>query len=264
LLAPGRYADVLLVSDLEKVVIDKVFASGRLVAEGGRLSGPLDAGQLDPSLRHSVRLSRELRASDFEIVAGSNRSEVNAYVLPPRYFSRELGPITRTLPVSAGRVQRDLSRGITKFAIVERYGKAMSVGVSFWQLGFDQGAIAWTVNHDHHNLGIIGSTDEDMAVAANRCAAIEGGYVIVKDGKVLVELPLPIAGLMSDDDPVVVAEKIRRLDKVATELHPAPSLAEHPTDQITFMNLTCDPWKYALTDLGLFNLETQKRMPVVF
>jgi adenine deaminase len=264
LLAPGRYADVLIVSDLEKVVIDRVYAGGRLVAEKGRLTGPLDAGPLDPSLRNTVRLSRELRASDFEILAPPNRGDVQAYVLPPRYFSRELGPITRTLPVSGGRVQRDLPRGITKFAIVERYGKGMSIGVSFWELGFDQGAIAWTVNHDHHNLGVLGATDEDMAVAANRCAAIEGGYVIVKDGKVLAELALPIAGLMSDDDPVAVAERIRRLDKVATELHPAPSLAQHPTDQITFMNLTCDPWKYSLTDLGLFNLQTQERMPVVF
>lgn len=263
-LAPGRYADVLLVSDLEKVVIDRVFANGRLVAEQGRLTRPLDGGPIDPSLRNTVRLSRALRASDFEILAPPNRQDVRAYVLPPRYFSRDLGPITKTLPVSGGRVQRDLPRGITKFAIVERYGKGMSIGVSFWELGFDQGAIAWTVNHDHHNLGVLGATDEDMAVAANRCAAIEGGYVIVKDGKIIAELALPIAGLMSDADPTEVADKIRRLDRIAKEFHPAASLAQHPTDQITFMNLTCDPWKYSLTDLGLFNVETQQRMPVVF
>jgi adenine deaminase len=263
LLAPGRYADVLIVSDFEKVVVDRVIANGRLVAERGRLTSPLDAGPIDPSLRNTVRLSRALRASDFEILAPPNRRDVQAYVLPPRYFSRELGPITKTLTVAGGRVQRDLSRRITKFAIVERYGKGMSIGVSFWELGFE-GAIAWTVNHDHHNLGVFGATDEDMAVAANRCAAIEGGYVIVKDGKVLAELSLPIAGLMSDDDPLVVAEKIRTLDKVATALRPAPSLAEHTTDRITFMNLTCDPFTYSLTDLGLFNLDTQQRMPAVF
>jgi adenine deaminase len=264
LLAPGRYADVLIVSDLEKVVIDRVVANGRLVSERGRLTSPLDAGPIDPSLRNTVRLSRELRASDFEILAPPNRRDVQAYVLPPRYFSRELGPITKTLPVTGGRVQRDLPRGITKFAVVERYGKGMSIGVSFWELGLDRGAIAWTVNHDHHNLGVFGATDEDMAVAANRCAAIEGGFVIARNGKVLAELPLPIGGLMSDDDPVVVADKIRTLDRVATELRPAPALADHPTDRITFMNLTCDPWKYSLTDLGLFNLETQQRMPAVF
>ncbi len=263
-LAPGRYADVLLVSDLQRVAIQRVIASGQVVAERGRLTVPLDAGPVDPSLRHSVRLSRALRASDFEILAPPGRREVRAYVLPPRYFSRELGPITRTLPVRDGRVQRDLSRGITKYAIVERYGRGMGIGVSFWELGFDTGAIAWTVNHDHHNLGVLGATDEDMAVAANRCAEIEGGYVIVSGGTVLAELPLPIAGLMSDDDPTRVADGIRTLDRIAGQLHPAAALAGHPTDQLTFMNLTCDPWKYSLTDLGLFDLERQQRLPAVF
>ena len=263
-LAPGRYADVLIISDLEKVAVDRVFANGQLVAEQGRLTARLDASPLDPSLRKTVRLARELRSADFEILAPPNRHEVQAYVLPPRYFSRDLGPITKTLAVSGGRVQRDLRRGITKFAIIERYGKGMNIGASFWELGFDEGAIAWTVNHDHHNLAVFGATDQDMAIAANRCAAIEGGYVIVKDGKVLAELPLPLAGLMSDEDPEVVAQAIRRLDKIATDLHPGPALAEHPTDRITFMNLTCDPWKYSLTDQGLFNLESQQRMPVVF
>jgi adenine deaminase len=263
-LAPGRFADVLLISDLERVAIDKVIAGGRVVAERGRLTTRLEATPLDPSFRRTVRLSRDLRSDDFAIAAPPGRTEVQAYVLPPRYFSRELGPITKTLAAGDGRVHRDLDKGITKFAVIERYGKGMSLGVSFWELGFNRGAIAWTVNHDHHNLGVFGATDEDMAVAANRCAAIEGGFVIVNAGKVLAELPLPIAGLMSDDDPARVADAIRTLDRVAKELNPAPALADHPTDRITFMNLTCDPWKYALTDLGLHNLETGERLPVVF
>jgi adenine deaminase len=263
-LAPGRYADVLLVSDLSKVAIDRVFANGKLVAERGRLTEPVDAGPLDPALRGSVKLKRPLRAADFEIPAPAGRSQVNAYVLPPRYFSRELGPVTKTLPVRDGRVQRDLSRGITKYAIVERYGKGMTIGVSFWELGFRSGALAWTVNHDHHNLGVIGATDEDMAAAANRCAEIEGGFVIVDGGRVVAELPLPVAGLMSDDHPDTVADRIRTLDRVAREMGPVAGLGPHPTDGITFMNLTCDPWKYSLTNLGLYNLETQEPMPVVF
>lgn len=88
--------------------------------------------------------------------------------------------------------------------------------------------------------------------------------MIVNGGQVLAELSLPIGGLMSDADPVEVAEQIRKLDRVAKELNPAPALADHPTDRLTFMNLTCDPWKYSLTDLGLFNLETRERLPVVF
>jgi adenine deaminase len=264
MLAPGRYADVLLVSDLKRVTVDRVFASGRLVAERGRLTVALEAPPLDAGFRRSVRLARELRAADFVVSAPPGRTEVQAYVLPPRYFSRDLGPITRTLPVKEGRVERDLPRGITKLAVVERYGRGMSIGVSFWELGFRQGAIAWTVNHDHHNLAVLGATDEEMAVAANRCAAIEGGFVIVSGGQVVAELALPIGGLMSDDDPVAVADAIRTLDRAARELGPSAVLEDHPTDRLTFMNLTCDPWKYSLTDLGLFDLEKQTRLPVVF
>ena len=98
-------------------------------------------------------LDRVLRADDFKIPAPPGRSQVSAYVLKPRYFSRDLGPITTTLQVKDGVVQRDLARGITKFAIIERYGRGGSIGTSFWEMGFDRGAIAWTVNHDHHKPG---------------------------------------------------------------------------------------------------------------
>jgi adenine deaminase len=211
-----------------------------------------------------VVLNRQLRAGDFEISAPPGRSEVSATVLKPRYFSRELGPITHKLPVRDGRVQRDLPRGITKFAIVERYGRTGNIGISFWELGFSQGAIAWTVNHDHHNLGVIGATDEDMAFAANRVAELQGGFVVAQNSKVLAELALPIGGLMTDEVPQAVAGKIGALNRAANELHPVASLSGRTTDLLTFINLTCDPWKYALTDQGLFNLETQQKMPVVF
>ena len=168
------------------------------------------------------------------------------------------------MKVRNGLVERDLSNGITKFAIVERYRRTGNIGVSFWELGFREGAIAWTVNHDHHNLAVTGATDEEMAFAANRCAELQGGFVIVRDGKVLAELALPIAGLMTHEAPESVAAKIKLLDRIANQFQPVPALAGHTTDLLTFMNLTCDPWKYSLTDLGLFNVETQEKMPVVF
>jgi len=264
ILAPGRYADVLLISDLAKVKVDKVVANGELVAEQGRLVKDIQIPGIPEYVRNSVVLERPVRASDFEIVAPPNRSEVTATVLKPRYFSSELGPITQKLSVKNGLVQRDLSRGITKFAIIERYRQTGNIGVSFWDMGFDQGAIAWTVNHDHHNLGVIGATDEDMAFAANRVAELHGGFAIVKDGKVLAELALPIAGLMTHEDPKSVAQKIHTLNRVADEFHPAVSLRGRSTDALTFINLTCDPWKYALTDLGIMNLSTREKMPAAY
>jgi adenine deaminase len=263
-IAPGRYADVLLVSDLNQVRIDQVYANGELVAESGRLVKELPIPPIPDYARNRVQLKRPLRASDFEIPAPPNRTQVNAYVLKPRYFSRDLGPLTRPLKVRNGLVERDLSNGITKFAIVERYRRTGNIGVSFWELGFREGAIAWTVNHDHHNLAVTGATDEEMAFAANRCAELQGGFVIVRDGKVLAELALPIAGLMTHEAPESVAARIKLLDRIANQFQPVPALAGHTTDLMTFMNLTCDPWKYSLTDLGLFNVESQEKMPVVF
>ena len=254
ILAPGRYADVLLISDLEKVKIEKVIADGDVVAEQGRMTREIRIPGIPEYVRNRVVLKRPPRASDFEISAPPGRSEVSATVLKPRYFSRDLGPLTQKLRVRNGLVERDLARGITKFAIIERYGRTGNIGLSFWELGFDQGAIAWTVNHDHHNLAVIGATDEDMAFSANRVAELQGGFVIARGGKVLAELALPIAGLMTHEDPHEVARKITTLNRIANELHPVPSLAGRTTDLLTFINLTCDPWKYALTDRGLFNL----------
>ncbi len=264
ILAPGRYADVLLISDLEKVRIEKVVASGELVAEKGRILKKFSTPPIPDYASNRMILKRTLKPEDFRIKAPPGRSQVSAYVLKPRYFSRDLDPITKTLSVKNGVVQRDLERGITKFAIIERYGQGGSIGASFWELGFNRGAIAWTVNHDHHNLAVIGASDEEMAFAANRVVELKGGFVISQGETVLAELALPIAGLMTHEEPESVARKIEALDRVANEFRPVASLAGHTTDRLTFINLTCDPWKYALTDLGLFNLETQERMPVVF
>ena len=263
-LAPGRYGDVLVVSDLEKVTIDQVFADGKLVAQEGRLATKLPLpGTIPEACRHRVRLKRPLIPSDFRIVAPSGITEVKTHVMHPRNTDPKLENMVRTLPVRDGAVQRDFARGITKLAIVERYRLTGNIGVCMWELGFREGAVAWTINHDHHNLGVIGATDEDMAIAANRCAEIDGGYVVVKNGKVLAELSLPIAGLMTHEDPDSVADKLEVIDKALSSFGPSAIIAEHPSDKITFINLTCDPYTYALTDLGLFQLKTGKKMPIV-
>jgi adenine deaminase len=95
-IAHGRYADVLLVSDLNQLIIDQVYANGELVAESGRLLKELPIPPIPDYARNRVQLKRPLRASDFEIPAPSNRTQVNAYVLKPRYFSRDLGPLAPT------------------------------------------------------------------------------------------------------------------------------------------------------------------------
>ena len=261
LVAPGRYADMLFVSDLEKIKIEKVFTGGEMVAEKGKLTVDISIPPAPAYVRHSIKIPKPLTAEDFRVKSPYNRDTVNAAVLPARYFSADLAPITTTLPVKDGYVQRDLSRDINKIAIVNRHGKGL--GVSFWKVGYQRGAVATSVLHDSHNISVIGANDADMAVAVNRVAEIEGGIVVVNDGKVMAEISLPIGGIMTDRplDEVVVA--LDKINEEADKLEPG-ELGPHPVDSQTFIFLTCFPWGIVLTDLGLFNARTGDKIPAVW
>lgn len=116
-------------------------------------------------------------------------------------------------------VEPDLDRDVVKIAVVERHGKNGNIATGFVHgFGLKAGAIASTVSHDSHNICVVGVSDEDIAAAANRLGEIEGGFVVVRDGKVLAEMPLPIAGLMSIEPYETVREQLRELRHAAEEL----------------------------------------------
>lgn len=303
-IAPGRYADILVVSDLEKVVIERVFANGKEVARNGKLLIPLE-GPGQPS-RHApgyalntVRLQRKVTADDFKVGApveitcsrGQERVWVYALVIPPFYFSDDLEAITCKLPVRNGFVEPVPGTGVNKVAIVERHRGTGNIGLGFWRWGFQRGAVAMSVLHDSHNISVVGANDHDMAVAVNRVAEIQGGIVVVENGRILAELPLPIFGLMSDAPPKEVAELSRAVEKAAaclresaaTEAHAGegekarggaamsqipPDLAKtmesKPVDVLTFAYLTCHPRRFVLTDQGVFDIKIEKPLPLVW
>ena len=261
IVAPGRYADILLVSDLEQVQIDKVIQGGQVVAEKGRLTVDIPVPPAPAYVRNSIKLPRRLTAMDFQVKAPEGRDMVKAAVLPPGYLSDELNPITRELPVRDGLVQRNLSRGVNKVAIVDRLGR--SVGVSFWEVGYSRGAVASSVLHDSHNISVIGASDADMAFAVNRVAEVEGGIVVVSDRRVLAEAPLPIGGIMSDQPVEEVIDSLNRVNEAAESLGPE-NLGLHPVDAQTFMFLTCYPRGIMLTDRGLVNVRTGDAVPSVW
>ncbi|RLG47177.1 MAG: adenine deaminase, partial [Thermoproteota archaeon] len=166
------------------------------------------------------------------------------------------------LEVRNGVVQRDLGRGINKVAIVDRFGR--SIGISFWKVGYKEGAVAMSILHDSHNISVIGATDEEMALAVNRVFELGGGIVIVKGKKVLAEVSLPIGGLMTDRPPDEVVKDLEFINEKAKMLKPDPSLGPHPIDTQTFMFLTCYPRKIMLTAKGLINLQTGEKIPSVW
>jgi adenine deaminase len=263
-IAPGRYADMLLVSDLDAVKVERVYLGGRLVAEHGRLTVESEATVPDYA-RGTVRLARPLAAADFRLPArdGGAAPEARVMVLKPGYYGREMDVLTDTLPVIGGAIAPSPAKGIAKAAVIDRHQATGNVGLGFWRLGLQEGAIAFTVLHDSHNLCVVGMNEADMAVAANHVASLGGGIAIVRNGEVLADLPLPVLGLMSEDSLEEIARRQAALDEIGKALGLDTSLlGPHPADRLTFIFLTCHPRKYQLTDQGLFDVLTGQRIPV--
>jgi adenine deaminase len=254
IIAPGRRADILFLTDLERFKIDKVMADGVIVAEKGKLVIDIPMRPAPAYVLNTINLRKTLTAKDFEVKAPANRTKVYAAVLHPYYFSTDLQPITRELSVEDGFVQRDLSRDINKVAIIRRDGGG--IGVSFWELGYQNGAVAMSILHDTHNISVVGATDSDMAKAVNHVAEMGGGIAVVSGGDLKADISLPIAGLMTDRPLPEVVEKLDKINEEAAKLSPGRLLGTNPVDTQSFIFLTCFPWGIVLTDKGLVNVKT--------
>lgn len=219
-ISPGRWADILLISDLTKVKVEKVIVNGELVAEAGQMLVEIPKVEYPNTAKNTVNLSKKLEAKDFIIDApNSKMNQVKVRVI--EVVEAKVGTYAReaTLPVEKGVVLNDINQDIIKAAVIERHRGTGSMGKGFVK-GFNikEGAVASTVAHDSHNLLVLGTNDEDMALAGNTLAKVGGGMVAVKNGEVIALLPLPIAGLMCQEPAEVVAKKVEELDGAWKEL----------------------------------------------
>lgn len=212
--SPGRCADIVLLSDLTKVKVEKVIVNGELIAEAGKMLVDIPKVDYPNTAKNSMHLSKELVNKDF-VIATPNPEMSIAKVRVIEIIEAKVGTYARecTLPVKEGIVSNDVSQDIIKAAVIERHHGTGSMGKGFVK-GFHikEGAVASTVAHDSHNLLIVGTNDEDMALAGNTLAKVGGGMVAVKNGEVIALLPLPIAGLMCQETAEVVAKKVELLD----------------------------------------------------
>ncbi|MCL4424067.1 MAG: adenine deaminase [Firmicutes bacterium] len=226
-IAPGKVADILFLQDLAQMRPHRVMVNGRLVAENGEMLVDLPAPQYPEAARQSLHLRAPMRPEDFRIMIPSGTvgkpSGGQALVRVRTMEIRENNVLTRSvveeLPIIEDQVSASPEKGVAKVASIERHRGMGTMGSGFVKgFGFWTGAVASTVAHDSHNLLVVGMRDEDMALAANTLVQVGGGMVAVKDGKILALVPLPIAGLMSDQPAVVVAEQVRHLEGAWREL----------------------------------------------
>jgi adenine deaminase len=260
MIAPGRWADVLLVSDLQKLTIDTVLAKGRLVAEAGEVRAERPTFVFPAAARHSVHLPRPLTPDDFR-VSYSGRGPARVHVIgvienqaPTRHLHRQVEPVQ-------GQLHASLEEDLAKVALVDRHHGTGAVRTAFVQ-GFGLSvpcAVGSTVAHDSHQMLIVGTRDEDMAMAANELAKVGGGQVVVRNGEIQARIELPIAGLMSDEPAEVVAGKaaglLDSLRQCGCSLHNANM-------QLSLLALVVIP-ELRLSDLGLVDVNAFRVIPVV-
>ena len=206
-IAPGRRADMILTSDLKTLPIEHVIARGQTVAIDGKITVKCPHYAWPDSARHTVHMGKILGASDFEIKAPDGKNTVTAKVIGVVENQAPTEALLADLPVSNGIVEGE--NGVCQIALVERH-RATGDVVNGFVSGFGytgQMAIASTVAHDSHHMIVVGTSRDDMALAANRLGEVGGGVTVWKDGRELSLVKLPIAGLMSDSPAAEVAAK---------------------------------------------------------
>ena len=249
-IAPGRLADLQVLGNLHKGLLRPlaVYKNGELVAEEGSLAVELETRQVPVQSVQTVKILGELAPDDFA-VSGQSGSVRVIKVIPHQIVTDAL---ILDLPVQDGRVLPDTSRDVLKLAVVERYSGKAGRSVGFVQgFGLKAGALASSVAHDSHNLIAVGTNDDDIAAAVNRVARMEGGLVAVKDGTVLADVPLQLAGLISLEDAPTVAERVCKLVRIAHEALGCE--LDNPFMALSFLALPVIP-HLKLTDRGLVDV----------
>jgi adenine deaminase len=249
LIAPGKRADIAVIDSLEGCHATMVLAGGVEVTEAAFAARATTA----PVARNSVKAPK-VTSADFR--TAGNRAETPVIgILPGKIITPHL---TFDIAPEDGDKRPDPARDLMKIAVIERHGQNGNRATGFVRgFGMKAGAIASTVCHDHHNIAVVGADYADMALAANRLGQIEGGFVVTCDGKVLAELALPVAGLMS----LLPFEEVR--EKLVTLRAAARSLGvslEEPFLQLAFLALPVIP-HLKITDHGMVDVDQFEVLP---
>jgi len=254
--APGMRADIIVFDDLRAPRPDEVFVNGELVAHGGRyIAPPRDRALVpdDAGLRDSVTLPDDFTPSRLRVPADPSATMIHVIGMDPHSLVTQ--HLRESPRVVDGEYVSDVARDILKLAVIERHHGTGNIGLGFVRgFGLTSGALASTVGHDSHNLTVVGVNDEDMALAARTLCEHGGGQCVVRDGQVLAVLPLPLAGLLSDQPAhILVDQQVRMLSKVR-ELGCS---VDDPYMPLSFLPLSVIP-TLKLSDQGLVDVASFK------
>jgi len=259
-IAPGRYADVVLVKDLFDFQADLVLAKGEIVAQEGELLIDLPKMKYPDWAINTIHLKNKIDSSQFDLrYESGNEVLVNAIGVIENQAPTQHLKIK--LPVKKSTIQLDSSFDVARLAVIERHHLSGRIQNGF-VVGFGfkkKCAIASTLVHDSHNLIVTGTDNQMMADAVNRLAEIGGGQVVVLEGKVISEVRLPIAGIMSNTNAKEVAANVADVldgfKKCGCDLN-------NPNMQLSLLALVVIP-ELRLSDLGLVDVNNLKFISVI-
>jgi adenine deaminase len=259
-IAPGRFADILLVSDLPNVVIDMVIARGDVAVEKGEILIDLPQFEYPSEIKSSVNVGRMITSDDF-VLSSSIEGEVEVNVIGVIENQAPTKHLRLMLKAEVGQLMVDMERDIAKVALVERHRDTGEVSVALVQgFGFDVPcAIGSTVAHDSHHMIIVGTDESDMALAANELTRVGGGQIVVREGEILALVELPIAGLMSDERAEIVAEKA---EKVLEGFRQCGCALNNANMQLSLLALVVIP-ELRISDKGLVDVNRFEIIPVI-
>jgi adenine deaminase len=260
-IAPGRYADLLLVDDLAAMRPGLVVSAGEVICEDGAWVVDLPKFEYPAQVKRSVKIGRPVAAGDFQIPAPAGQTRVRARVIGVVENQMPTRSLELDLPAQAGWVQIDLAQDVCKVGLVERHQ-----GTGRIQVGLVHGfgfrgacAVASTVAHDSHHMLVVGSDEAAMATAANALAERQGGMLVVKGESVIAAIEMPIAGLMSEEPCDVVAAKAGR---VLDAFRACGCTMNNANIQVSFLALIVIP-ELRISDLGLVDVTKFERVPVL-
>ncbi|MEC1615707.1 adenine deaminase [Bacillus mojavensis] len=251
-IAPGFDADLLFISDVENVTVTKTMVKGQTVAEDNKAVGQAQVHTLtpNPALLDSVNLAAPLSEQDFHMPINPQQQMNVIQIIP-----NQLETCLVSVPAPEAHIfQPDIELDLLKIAVVERHKGLKETGLGIVKgFGLKSGAIATTISHDSHNIIAVGTNDADIAAAVNKLQEIGGGLTVIKDGEELHSVPLPIAGLLSDQSAELVNQSLMTLHEKLSFIGFKDRF--NPFLTLSFLALPVIP-DIKMTTTGLFDVKS--------
>ena len=250
-LAPGRYADMVLIPDVDAIQAEVVISNGQVIARDGQQMVSPRKHHFSHESQHSIRLSKPFAASDFAIPVAQESKEVNVRIIDmiTDLVTRE---VNMQLPVVEGEIRADIDRDLIKVAAIDRThipGKTFVGLIKGFSL--TAGAFACSGAWDSSDIIVVGAEETDMAAAVNRIHELQGGAVVCREGRILSEMPLPIFGIVSPQPIAEIASQMKAVKDAVAGLG-----VQFPNPILTIITLTGAAIPYLrICEEGLVNLK---------